>query len=169
EAVGGLAIGQGHDASVVDQQIEGFMVRPEALGEALDRREAREIEGTKLEQVTLDPFTYELVDGGLGPGLGPASHDDPGALAGERAGGLEPKPAVGPGDDRELVGEVGDVGRGPLGHGASIPRASRPADCCYAQFSVAEHRTSAQEINRREETCVSPATSSVRCPYCQTR
>ena len=106
EAVLCARLGRGHDAGVVDQDVE---VAVPALGELPDRREVGEVEPAHRDG-TPHVGRGLLAPGGVAHGEGHAR-----AGAGELAGGDPADPAVGAGHDHGAPVEVGQVGCGPLG------------------------------------------------------
>jgi len=115
EAVcGRVAGGDGHDSSVVDEQIEGDLTGVEGVGGQVDGAEAREIEWDGAEfgggALKADAF-----DGGGTLGGITAREDDLGAGAREFEGGVESNAAVGAGDECVFASQGGDFARRPIG------------------------------------------------------
>ena len=121
-AVLGLAFGGVHDAGVVDQSIEAFVLRLERHREAADGGQAREVELHGLDRARV----VVEVGGRLFAGLdATARRDDVRALLHELLGGGEAGAGVGARHDvrgaGEVFGEQLRVAHEGLGHlGASL-------------------------------------------------
>ena len=115
ETVGGLAAGDGHDAGVVEQDVEAVVAGTEAIGEGRHRRQVGQVE--RFEgHVGGDDGTADAVEGVGALRLVPAGQDHLGAGPGQGQGRLEADAAVGPGHHGGAAGEVGDVVDGPCSH-----------------------------------------------------
>ena len=117
EAVGGALLGDGHEAGVVDQHVDGAV---ELGGERAHRGQVGEVEPADVGAAR-GPVADR--GGGLGALVGVAhGQDDVGAGADELAGGLEADPRVRAGDHERPSGLVADVVGGPRSHGGTVPR-----------------------------------------------
>ena len=113
EAVGGAPARHGHDARVVDEDVQRLVPRG---GEGAHRREVGEVQAAHLCRAV------HRRGGGLAAlGVADGEHDA-GAGARELARRHGADAAVGAGDDRRAAGHVGQVGRGPArgGHHSKL-------------------------------------------------
>ena len=119
--LGRVAAGQGHDAGVVDQDVDGPGGVQLTLGEGGD--------GGQVAQVQrIEPHIGARMPGADQPfGLGAldriaGGQNDLSALARQHQGCLQPQPAGRAGDEGQLAGLIGDVVGGPGGHDAILQR-----------------------------------------------
>ena len=115
EAVLGALLGDGHDAGVVDEDVEVALPR---VGEGVDGGEVGEVEPAHLGLA---------VDGGGGRlALGDVADGEHDARAGaaELASGGEADAAVGAGDDEGASIEAGKILCGPFGGGGHARQSS---------------------------------------------
>ena len=110
EAVDGLRVRHGHDAGVVDQHVDAV----DAVGEFAHRRQVLQVELAHLD------VAGHARGGGVALRGVAHGEDHLGADAGQLAGGDLAEAAVGAGDDDGAPGEGGQVGGGPVAHGASL-------------------------------------------------
>jgi hypothetical protein len=115
ETVDGSCERHGHDARVVDQDVD----RVDPVGELADRRQILQIEPSDLD------VTGHACGGGGALGRGAYGEDHLGADSGEFACRDLAKAAVGAGDDDGASGERRKVGGGPAAHGHSLLVAGR--------------------------------------------
>ncbi len=110
EAVGGPCQRGGHDAGVVDQDVD--LVDP--VCELAHRRQILQVELTHLDRAGFG--AGHLLGGGLAFAYGADGQDHPGAAAGQLAGRHRSQPTVGPGNDGGATGERGEIGGCPGCH-----------------------------------------------------
>ena len=111
------ALREGHDARVVDEEVEAAVGGEEGLSSGADGGEAGEVEVGGFE-LGVGDLSEDAVAGGVGFGSIAAGEDDGGPGAGELEGGVIADAAVGSGDERQLALLRGDLRGGPAGHGA---------------------------------------------------
>jgi hypothetical protein len=122
---------RGHDAAVVDQQVELGVLGGDLLGERAHALLAREVELADLE-LGAGRRRADLLGRPLAFRARAAAHDHVRAMTRELAARDQPQPAVGAGDDGYSAGLVRDLVEGPfLAHGAS----HTPSSCEYAMLS----------------------------------
>ena len=112
EPVLGPALGDAHHTGVVDQDVDPAVTLEDPGRRLADRRLRAEVELDELERRLGHPGADDAGRAG-GLVLVAGGHHHMGALGGQRARGLEPKPPVRAGHHRRLTGQVGDVGLGP--------------------------------------------------------
>jgi hypothetical protein len=116
ESIGSDAtLGKGHDAGVVDEEVEAAVGGEEGLSSGTNGGEAGEVELRDFElgcrnlgeDSFASRFSFRLIAAG---------ENDGGSVAGEFEGGVIADAAVGSCDVGELAMLRGDLGGGPVGH-----------------------------------------------------
>ena len=124
EAVGRqAALGESHDAGVVDEDVELAAIAGVALRELAHRRQVGQVEQRKFDRRLrrLGPHPLESIGA---PALVATRENDVGAMTGELERRLIAEATVRPRDHGDFSAQVGDVVRRPLGHEVSSPRAT---------------------------------------------
>jgi hypothetical protein len=116
ESIGGdAALGQGHDASVVNEQVDMPVGGDEGLSSSANGGETGEVELRDFELGCRD-LDKDFFAGRFSFRLISAGENDGGSGAGELECGVIADAAVGSRDPGELAVLQGDLGSGPVGH-----------------------------------------------------
>ncbi len=110
---GEMAGGDGHNAGVVDEDIDGVATVVEDLSELMNRSEISEIEREAFE-LSIRMFRANAVGGTVSLGEVAAGEDDVCAGGGEFFCDVEAGAGVGAGDDGEASGLRGDIRGRPV-------------------------------------------------------
>jgi hypothetical protein len=132
EPVLGPPLGDGHQASVVDQDVDPPMAGEDPLGRLPHRGLGGQVERLQLQGGAGD-LVADRRHRRLRLGLVAGGHHDMAALSGQFPGHLQPEAAVGAGDDGDGARLVGDLGGGP-GHALDATPAAAAGDAVVEEL-----------------------------------